>query len=98
MLLRRHLIGALASNIDSRASFFIFYFLISINISINIRVNQNVKALRNKIKIIQNFKSVIQLSVHLGNVFCSVRHCSHVLSVGPTDLLQTNEKKRRPTA
>ena len=41
---------------------------------------------------------MFKISVRLGNAFCSVRHCSHVLSVGPTELLQTNEEKCRPTA
>jgi len=52
-------------------------------------------------KKMQNASSSVRkctLSVCLGNAFCSIKHCSCVLSVGPMKLLQTNEEKRRPTA
>ena len=43
-------------------------------------------------------KALLSISVRLGNAFCSVKHYSHVLSMGQMELLQTNEEKRKPTA
>ena len=60
-------------------------------------MNNRKNKLNNKIKLAKIIFAKQTLSVRLGNAFCSIRDYSLVLNVGPMELLQTNEEKRRPT-
>ena len=59
-------------------------------------MNSRTNKLNSKIKLAKIIFAKQILSVRLGNVFCSIRHYSLILNVGPMELLQTNEEKRRP--